>query len=562
MTKRIFRAILLVASAVLLACLLIIMGVLYNYFNTIETDRLTAQTEMAAKGVEANGAAYLASLDVQDTRLTWVQADGTVLYDSQADAATMENHSAREEIQEALQTGTGESARYSATMAQKTIYRAVRLSDGSVLRLSVDQYTVWSLALGMFQPILIVLVVAIVLAAIAANSIAKRIVKPLNALDLEQPLENKAYDELAPLLTRIDRQHAQIRLQMDELKRKQDEFAATTHNMREGLILLNETGTVVSINPAACAVFDTNTLAVGNDFLTVDRSRDIARAIDEAAQNGHSELRITRHGREQQLNISRIGEQAETIGTVLLIFDVTEQTLAERNRQEFTANVSHELKTPLQSIMGSAELIENGMVKEEDLPRFVGHIRREAARLVALINDIIRLSRLDEGGEYPYESVELLSLAEYTVETLSDAAAAKHVTCTVSGAPVTIDGVRRLMQEIVFNLCDNAIRYNREGGSVWVTVEENDQEAVLCVRDNGVGIAPEHQDRVFERFYRADKSHSKETGGTGLGLSIVKHAAKHLGAHIRLESVLDEGTSVTVTFPKTEPRTRVRKETL
>ena len=373
---------------------------------------------------------------------------------------------------------------------------------------------------------------------------------PLETLDLEAPLENDTYEELSPLLNRINRQRRQIDSQLEALRQKNDEFAQITRSMKEGLVLLNEQGTILSINPAAQKLFRTDRSCLNQDFLTVERSPEISAAIRSALNSGHSEYRLQRGGREYQLDISRIESGGRTAGAVLLTFDVTEQAFAERNRREFTANVSHELKTPLQSILGSAELLENGMVKAEDVPRFVGRIRTEAARLVALIEDILRLSQLDEGGPMPYETVDLLDLARETAASLHDAAAAKNVRLTVSGEAAPIYSVRRLLTETIHNLCDNAIKYNVDGGTAEVLVEPSETCVTLTVRDSGVGIPPEHQERVFERFYRVDKSHSKASGGTGLGLSIVKHAVQSLGGRIDLDSVPGHGTTISVTLPK------------
>ncbi|MDO4552446.1 MAG: ATP-binding protein [Bacillota bacterium] len=549
MTKKIFRSILLAAAAVLLACLLIIMGVLYDYFLSMQDEQFSEQLALAAGGVESAGEDYLRGLETESSRITWIAADGTVLYDSDFSPEAMENHSDREEVQEALESGSGESSRYSSTLTEKTFYRATLLSDGTVLRLSVTQSSILTLVFGMLQPILAVLVLAVLLSALLASRLAKRIVKPLNELDLDQPLENDAYEELSPLLTRIEQQYRQIDAQLNALKRRQNEFSTVTANMSEGLVLLNEKGFVLSINPAAEKIFDTDSECVGRDFLTIDRNRDISAAIQTALQKGRSELRMERAGREYQVDISRIGREDGPDGAALLVFDVTDRVFAERNRREFTANVSHELKTPLQSIMGSAELLESGLVKDEDVPRFVGQIRSESARLMTLIEDIIRLSQLDEGSQLPREKTDLYALAQETVKSLSGAAEAKGVTLAAEGESVTVTGAGRLIQEILFNLCDNAIKYNRRGGSVKVSVSGNEEGAVLTVADTGIGIPPEHQARVFERFYRVDKSHSNQTGGTGLGLSIVKGAAQYLGAKIELESKPDRGTRVTVFFP-------------
>ena len=549
MTRKIFLSIMAAAAAVLLCSVLIIMGCLYDYFGGVQERQLEDELALAQTGVECSGKTYLKALEGESYRLTWIAPSGEVLFDSQADESSMENHAQREEVRQALETGEGQSSRYSSTLLEKTIYYAKKLTDGSILRISISRATAGVLVMGMLQPMLVVLAAALILALVLAKRISARIVAPLNRLDLEKPLENDTYEELSPLLTRINQQRRQIDAQLRTLQQKKDEFAQITASMNEGLVLMNEKGTVLSINPAARALFHAEPDCVGRDFLTVERSHEISCAIRRALEEGHAELRVERSGHEYQLDISRIESEGTVIGAVLLAFDVTEQAFAERNRREFTANVSHELKTPLQSIMGSAELIENGLVKQEDMPRFVGHIRTEAARLVTLIEDIIRLSQLDEGGEFPFEPVDLKKLAEEASTSLASAAAEKQVTIRVHGDDRQITTVRRLASEIIYNLCDNAVKYNREGGSVDVTIDGTAHGAVVTVQDTGIGIPPEHQSRVFERFYRVDKSHSRQSGGTGLGLSIVKHAVQYLGGRIELESQPGKGTTMRVHFP-------------
>ena len=549
MTKKIFQSILLVAGCVLLASLLIIMGFLYDYFGGVEGNQLRDELSLASAAVEDGGTDYLSRLMADRYRLTWIAADGSVLYDTRTDAESLENHASRAEVSQALTTGTGESTRYSSTLMEKTMYYAQRLDDGTVLRISISRATVGMIAVGMIQPLLIVLIVALILSGLLARRLSRRIVDPLNSLDLEHPLDNDAYEELSPLLKRIHRQHVEIQTQLRELREKTDEFTQITGSMREGLILLDEHGSILSINAAAQALFGADAQCVGRDFLTIERSHEISAAIQAAVADGHSEVRAERAGRVYQFDISRITSDGKLLGTVILAFDITEQEFAERNRREFTANVSHELKTPLQGIIGSAELIENGMVKPDDLPRFVGHIHAEAARLVTLIDDIIRLSQLDEGDAMPTEPVDLLAVSQEAAENLQDAAAARGVTVGVTGQPAVIPGVRRLIYEIVYNLCDNAIKYNRDGGRVDVTVAADADGSSITVADTGIGIAPEHQGRVFERFYRVDKSHSKASGGTGLGLSIVKHAVQYHHGRIELESTPGTGTTIRVVFP-------------
>jgi two-component system phosphate regulon sensor histidine kinase PhoR len=550
MTKKIFQSIIIVAATVLLASLTIILGVFYEYFGNIQKGQLTDELNLASVSVIKDGVDYLEQLQSDHYRLTWIDTDGTVLYDTETGNEELENHKDRAEVKTAFEKGIGESTRYSATLMEKTRYYAKRLEDGTVLRISAKYATTGLLVLGMLQPIIFIIIGALLLSGVLASRLSKRIVEPLNNLDLERPLENETYEEISPLLNRINRQSGEISKQLRRLEEKTDEFNQITESMKEGLVLLDNKGIVLSINPAARNIFGSDTQgAVGHDFLRLDRSRTLSAAIEKTFEEGHSEIRIERMGREYQLDISRIESAGKVLGAVMLAFDITEQEYAERNRREFTANVSHELKTPLQGIIGSADLIETGMVKPEDMPRFIGHIRKEATRLVALIEDIIRLSQLDEGNELPCEEFDLMDIAEEVEQNLESAAGARDITLSLSGRNAIMYGVRRLMYEIVYNLCDNAIKYNLPGGKVEIMVDRKDEEAVLCVKDNGIGIAPEHQDRVFERFYRVDKSHSKSSGGTGLGLSIVKHAVQYHHGKLELKSEIRKGTEITVHFP-------------
>ena len=548
MTSRIFRSIVTVAVAVLFCSLLLIMGALYGYANDIQTAQLQDELRIAAAGTEQSGLEFLKSVEAKNFRITWIQSDGRVLYDTHAQSGQMENHLQREEIQQALNQGSGSAVRQSNTLLEKRMYEAVRLSDGSVLRISASQKTLLVLLAGMLHPLCIVAAVAIILSAILAHRVSGKIVEPLNHLDLEHPLENDTYEELSPLLVRIHQQHKKIENQLQSLRRKTDEFNQITANMHEGLVLLDGSGAVLSLNPAARRLFATDEGGVGKPFCAVDRRPEMTAAVEAAFETGHSELKAQRQGRIYQFLLSRISSGDEAIGLMILAMDVTDVQNAERSRREFTANVSHELKTPLQAIIGSAELLENGLVKPEDTQRFIGNIRREAARLVNLIEDVIRLSHLDEGVELPKEDVDILDIAEEIAESLALAAKEKQVTISVSGDHCTFPGVRGLVFEIVQNLCGNAVKYNVPGGRVDVTVKKQEHHVVLTVADTGIGIPKEHQSRVFERFYRVDKSHSKATGGTGLGLSIVKHAAQYHNADISLQSTPGEGTVISVTF--------------
>ena len=544
MTSKIFRSTVLVAVIVLLCSLGVVMGVLHNHFTQVQVEQLKDELSLAVTGTEQYGNAFLENVEADRFRVTWVDTDGTVLFDTQADQTIMENHADREEIREAMETGFGSAVRTSATMTEQTYYEAQKLKDGTVLRISTNQESALSLMIGMIWPIILIAVLSIGLSALLARRMARRIVEPLNKLDLEQPLKNEVYEEISPLLHRIHRQHNQIQMQVEKMKRKADEFNQITASMQEGLVLLDSYGKIVSINPAAQKLFETDGDCIDRDFLMIDRTRAMRSAVNDALDKGRAHARENRNGRDYQFDLSCIKSDDMVIGAVILAFDITERLNSEQMRREFSANVSHELKTPLQGIIGSAELLESGMVKPEDTPRFVGHIRKEAARLVNLIEDIIRLSQLDEGVELPTEKVDMLALAEDVKEILDTSAAEMNVRVDVTGAGFAVMGVRRMLQEIIYNLCDNAIKYNVPGGSVTIHAENNR----LVVSDTGIGIPAEHKDRIFERFYRVDKSHSKASGGTGLGLSIVKHAAAYHRASIDLTSTPGIGTTITVTF--------------
>lgn len=548
MTKKIFRSIIVVAMVVLLAGLFIASTFFYDYFNKSQVSQLKEELSLVATNVDKIGVEYFDNFNSPVFRFTLVNTDGWVIYDSQATAEDMENHLEREEIAEALESGHGSSARYSSTLTERTFYEATRLESGNVLRVSVSQVTVGALILGMLPAICAIVLISIVVALLLSHKMAKSIVKPLNELDLENPAENETYEELAPILTKLNKQHKQITRQMQELRQKSDEFEQITDSMNEGLVLLDKKGMILSINAAAKKLFGTGEMAIGRDFLTLDRSTEMSRAIEKALDGKKAELREKRNGSEYQFIINHTESDGKMIGVVILCFDITETAFAERTRKEFTANVSHELKTPLQSIIGSAELLENGLVKPEDTKRFIGNIKNEAIRLVSLINDIIRLSQLDEDSGTVTESVDLYDIANEVIEALTVSASKKQVELRLNGESCVMNGIRRYLYEIVYNLCDNAIRYNKDGGKVTIDLKNTDGNVVLSVSDTGIGIPAEHHSRIFERFYRVDKSHSKETGGTGLGLSIVKHAVAYHGGTIRLESKPQEGTTIIVEF--------------
>ena len=548
MTKKIFKSIFIVALVVVLAGIGIATSFLYDYFNTSQVKQLKAELSLVADTVNEVGVEYFDNFNSSVFRFTVVDTDGTVLYDTQVSPGDMGNHADREEIAEAFKDGTGSSARNSSTLTERTFYEAVRLENGDVLRISVSQLTIGALILGMLPAICAIILIAAVVAGILSHTMAKKVTEPLMKLDLDNPSHNNTYEELTPILTKVHKQHKQIKDQMETLKRRSDEFEQIVSSMNEGLLLLDEHGMVLSMNVAARKIFAVKNDIVGSDFLLVDRTSKMSKAIWNALEGNHSEYTEERNGNEYQFTINSIQSNGKVLGVVILVFDISDRAFAERNRKEFTANVTHELKTPLQSIIGSAELLENGLVKPEDTGRFVGNIRKEATRLVSLINDIIRLSQLDEKHEPPTETVELVEIAKEVVEVLTASATKRNISLSIEGEPCIIYGVRRYIYEIIYNLCDNAIRYNVDGGKVVITVGKDNGRSFVSVRDTGIGIAPEHQSRIFERFYRVDKSHSKETGGTGLGLSIVKHAVQYHSGKVTLDSEIGKGTTVKIVF--------------
>ena len=551
MTKRVFRSIFIVAGSVLLASFIIILGVLYEHFTAVQKKQLTVQTQLARHAVELEGETYLQGLDLGDEyRITWTDSKGNVLYDSKADADAMENHAERQEIKEALKNGSGSSIRYSQTRMERTIYYAERLEDGTVLRLSVTLNTVISLLIGMAQPIAVILLFALILSGVLASQLAKRIVKPLNELNLDQPLDNEVYEEISPLLMRIERQHREIRQQLEILKEKREEWNTVTECMNEGIILLNDKDVIISMNRSAMRLLETDDTAVGKEILSVNRNLLLQGVIEKAKQREHAETVLELDEGDYQVAASSITSNHTLRGVVLLMFDITNKEIAEQIRREFTANVSHELKTPLHSISGCAEILKDGLVEPEDVPRFINQIFNESKRMVTLVDDIIRLSKLDEGvEEAPREEINLYQMAKEIGVQLTPVAEQKQVQIKVNGNDAYIRGILPQMKELIYNLCDNAIKYNREGGTVDITVAAAEERVTLSVKDSGIGIPREHLSRIFERFYRVDKSHSKEIGGTGLGLSIVKHIAKVHDATLDVRSTVGEGSVFTIVFP-------------
>ena len=545
MTKRIFRAVCAAALVVFMVTMLLILGVLYDYFSSVQQNQLKAETALAAQGVEQSGENYFSGLQTESYRITWIAANGSVLYDSASDTGAMENHLEREEIKEALATGFGESTRYSATLMKRSLYCAERLTDGTVIRLSVSHDSVLLLLIGMIQPILVIIIVAFILAFVLASRLSKRIVEPLNRLNLDKPLENEEYDELAPLLRRINSQQGQLKQQAATLRQKQNELDTIVGSMQEGMVLLDRNGRILSVNHAAKSLLDAPAAGCGDLLLHVSRNPALQKAVEKASEGQSSAVRTELRGQIIQISAAPVMSEAGISGAAIVFFDITQREKAEQQRREFTANVSHELKTPLHAISGYSELLKCGIAKPEDMQSFGEKIYGETHRLIALVEDIISLSRLDEGGkELKWAEVDLYASAEKVVGSLADTAAACGVELTLEGGSSYVRGVPELIHGIIYNLCDNAIKYNRPGGKVTVTAAGRR----VTVEDTGIGIPQEHLDRIFERFYRVDKSHSKEVGGTGLGLSIVKHAAMIHKAKIDIKSTVGEGTTVSVTF--------------
>lgn len=552
MTRKIFKSIFFVATLAILASLLITMLILYQYFVDVQDKHLSDELNLAAKAVETDGPDYLNYFKKSDFRLTLISKDGIVISDTKRDAAKMKNHRNREEIKEAIDEGYGTSSRYSSTMLQKTVYKAKKLNDGNVIRISSNRATAGVIAMGIIQPGMIVVLISLIISGLLAHRLSNRIVEPLNSLDLEHPLENNNYEEISPLLRKINSQHIEISSQIKMLEAKKNEFHQITSQMREALILLDGEGRILSMNESAFRLFDTGKDVIGKSFITNFRNHELSQAISCANEEGYSEIHLNINGRVYQFNISRISssENYDEGGIVILAFDITEQSNAEKRRREFTANVSHELKTPLQSIIGSAELIENNLVKPKDTKKFISKIKTEADRLVILIDEIISLAKLDEGIDAVRTDVNILELAREACSSLNDSAKLKKVSISIDGEDIILhNSIRTLLKEAIYNLCDNAIKYNVEGGNVKINISRSNGDAIISVKDTGIGIPQGDQERVFERFYRSDKSHSRETGGTGLGLSIVKHAVAYHNGDITVKSEEGKGTEIVLSLP-------------
>ena len=545
MSKRIFKAMMAVTLTTLLVCMALFIAILFPYFETQLSDELRNELEYLAPNVERDGLGYLERLGDGQNRLTLIDADGTVLFDSDADPAQMENHADRPEVIQAIAEGAGESSRYSETLTEKTINCAILLENGQVLRISSTQYSSMALLASLTPSLLLVLIFAALVAVTIAYKLSQRLTKPLNEIDLEHPQVNQApYEELKPLLRRLHHQNRQIREQIQQLQAQKRQFTAITDNMREGFLVLDADGLVLSYNSSATRLLQPEKPLDGHNIRDLTDEPDFLESLHGAQEGEHVESLVPLHGRICQLF-------ANLTGIVLVLLDVTEQQEREGLRREFSANVSHELKTPLTSIAGIAEIMKSGMIAPADVPHFAGKIYDESQRLIQLVRDIIRISQLDENNIHDTPvPVELKKCAARNLSLLESAADAADVTLLLEGEEAVIQAVPAILDEMVYNLCENAVKYNRPGGSVTVTVRSDAAHVTLEVADTGIGIAPEHHSRVFERFYRVDKSHSKEIGGTGLGLSIVKHGAAFHHAQVELESALDKGTTVRIIFPK------------
>ena len=553
MTRKIFQSIIAVVISVLLLSLALITGVLYNHFETTMLDQLRTTAQFAEQGVEQEGMAYFDSLHAQNCRVTWIAADGTVKYDNRSNPKTMENHADRQEVREAMENDSGTSVRRSSTLSEHTMYYAKRLSDGTVLRLSMSQRSVLFLMGGMLSPLVFIFLAACLLAGVLSYRVSKKIVKPLSEIDLKHPEQVETYDELSPFLQRIAAQNREIDARMAEIRKQQQEFSMITENMSEGLFVVDRNYQILSYNKSAMQIFGMDPRQEHENLLAVNRSEGFRNAVDSALKGRHTQENLELNGRVYQIIANAVCQPdfaEDMVGAVILVLDVTEKEAQEQYRREFTANVSHELKTPLTSISGIAEIIRNGIVKPEDIPHFAGKIYDESQRLITLIGDIIKLSRLDE-NQVPMEreTVDMLEMARDVVQQLSSVARKSGVTLVANGTHGQVLGVRQVLGEMVYNLCENAVKYNRAGGRGWVDVQQVADHVVLRVKDTGIGIPAAEQGRIFERFYRVDKSHSKAVGGTGLGLSIVKHGAALHHATISVSSEPEQGTEITLTFP-------------
>ncbi|MCD8155836.1 MAG: ATP-binding protein [Clostridiales bacterium] len=540
----------LVSVIAMLLGLVSVTGILYQNFGDQIYTELEREAAYLASGVELEGVAYLENLNDED-RITYIDGDGTVLYDNQADQSSMENHNQREEVREAAVTGSGSAVRMSSTLSEMTIYYALRLEDGTILRVSSTRASVLALVLQMLPALLLIFAVMILFSSAFAIRLSRNVVRPINELDLEHPEDSHIYEEVEPLLSRLYRQNRQIQGQIEAARRQQEEFSLITENMQEGLLVIDRYTMILSGNSGVARLFRVKQVKVGESVYALNRSEDFRRLIENVLEGRHQDTVLQLDGSHVQVIGDPAMDGGSLEGAVILLMDVTEKVERERFRREFSANVSHELKTPLTSISGFAEIMQSGFVKEEDTRAFAGRIYKEAQRLISLVGDVIKISQLDE-GEVPYqwEEVDLHDLAREVFASLHAAAEKKNVHLYMEGGSAVLSTVRPIMEEILFNICDNAVKYNRENGEVFLRLQDSENEVQVMVRDNGIGIPKEDQERIFERFYRVDKSHSKAIGGTGLGLSIVKHGVHFLGGKLSLLSEPGRGTEITLWFHK------------
>lgn len=549
MTKKTFRSMVILVLCMLAVCVGLIMGVLYNYFDKQFYRELQNEASYISEGVELKGMDYLENISSGSSRITWIDKDGTVLFDNKVDASSLENHGEREEVRQAEKYGAGSSTRYSNTRNEKTINYALRLDDDTVLRVSADSDTMLRILTGMIQPIIAVIAIALIVAGILAYRLSKRIVRPLNDIDLEHPEQANTYEELSPFLRKIEVQNKQINRQIKELRRQQMEFSAITENMKEGFLIIDVKQNILSYNSSALKLLDVNGNVENENILHLNRSEDFQNAIIKSLKGEHTEQSMKFGERYYQLLANPVYQDNKVSGAIIVIMDVTEKEQREALRREFTANVSHELKTPLTSISGTAEIMANGLVKQEDIPHFANNIYKESQRLITLVGDIIKLSKLEEMDMTEQkEMVDLAEVVTSVTESLQIPASKKSISLIVQMEPCMVWGIPSILNEIVYNLCDNAVKYNVEKGTVYVKLEKKDKRVCLTVEDTGIGIPREEQERIFERFYRVDKSHSKDIGGTGLGLSIVKHGVAYHNAELKLESEVGKGTKITILF--------------
>ncbi|MCM1508695.1 MAG: ATP-binding protein [Ruminococcus flavefaciens] len=550
MHKKIFRSFLIMAIIVIISSFVMTIGIMFDYFQSQLEKELKSEAMYIASAIENEGAGYLESIINNEKRITLISADGTVIADTSVEADGLENHLDREEIKKAIKNGSGTSVRYSETLTEKTIYYAQALKDGSILRISAKQYTVIIVLLGLSQPIAVVVIITLILSFIISIHVSKNIVNPINEIDLENPENNNTYEELSPLLSKISSQHKTIRKQLYDAKKQQEEFALITENMSEGLLIIDKNMHILICNTSARKLLDSDE-NINNNIFSVNRSKVFRQSVEKSLSGEHFENEMIFCDRHYNIISNPVYENTEIIGAFIVIIDITEKIQRENMRREFTSNVSHELKTPLTSISGFAEMMMNGGVDEVTVKDFSKSIYDEAQRLISLVIDIIRISELDEKNNiFIKEDVDLYEISKEIIERLKSQADKKSIEINVIGEGVKIYGVRKILDEIIYNLCDNAIKYNNDGGKVDIIIKNTDNEAILTVCDNGIGIPENAQNRVFERFYRVDKSRSKEKGGTGLGLSIVKHGALFHNAKITLESQINKGTSITLKFPK------------